>query len=78
MGNRMLLLLLLLLPRACSHAQAAVPCCTELRSHILAHLCPPQPLTPLLIFSPQVNKGKLWDSTQVDEGLPQTWVDLNR
>ena len=28
--------------------------------------------------SPQVNKGKLWDSSQVDEGLPEVWVDLNR
>jgi hypothetical protein len=26
----------------------------------------------------QVNKGKLWDSNQVDEGLPEVWVDLNR
>jgi hypothetical protein len=32
------------------------------------------PLPTLL----QVNKGKLWDSSQVDEGLPQVWVDLNR
>jgi hypothetical protein len=30
---------------------------------------------PLLL---QVNKGQLWDSSQVDEGLPEVWVDLNR
>lgn len=28
--------------------------------------------------SPQVNKGKLWDTSQVDEGLPEIWVDLNK
>lgn len=40
----------------------------------LWRLLPP----PRACACPQVSKGKLWDSSAVDEGLPQVWVDLNR
>ncbi len=30
------------------------------------------------VSSSKVGQGKLWDSSQVDEGLPATHVDLDR
>lgn len=47
--------------------------CSSRLSHLPASHPPAHPPTPL-----QVNKGKLWDSTQVDEGLPEVWLDLSK
>lgn len=40
--------------------------------------CTQHRLPPLPPCNLQVNKGKLWDTNQVDEGLPAVWVDLNK